>query len=42
VEGSERGDLRKQLEEREAEIRNLRELLERADDEIDRLRLEIE
>jgi transposase len=42
MEGSERGDLRKQLEEREAEIRKLRERLEHADEEIDRLRQENE
>jgi transposase len=42
MEGSHRDDLRKQLEEREAEVVDLRESLEQAQREIDRLRRESE
>jgi hypothetical protein len=42
MEGSKQDDLRKQLEESEAEIRGLREQLEQAESEIDRLRRENE
>src|SRR5260370_14897677 len=42
MEDSERGDLRKQLEEREAEVGELREQLEQAEEEIDRLQHENE
>ena len=42
MEGSKRGGLREQLEEREAEVRDLRQRLAQADEEIERLRREIE
>jgi transposase len=42
MEGSKRGGLREQLEEREGEICNLRERLEQAEEEIERLRGENE